>query len=139
MNRQQEIGWAVELAAAISDYFNKEVEALELNSNNLAAALDSADILINATSVGMSPNVNQSPVASALLKAELVVFDVVYNPLKTKLLAEAENAGALTVSGIDMLVWQGALAFELWTGVKAPADIMKANALKALKALKNIK
>jgi shikimate dehydrogenase len=132
LNRRQEIGWAVELAAAISGYFNKEVKALELNNDNLLAALDSADILINATSVGMSPDVNQSPVASALLKAELVVFDAVYNPLKTRLLAEAENAGALTVSGIDMLVWQGALASELWTGAKAPVDIMKAYALKSL-------
>ena len=132
LNRRQEIGWAVELAAAISDSFKKEVKALELNNDNLTAALDSADILVNATSVGMSPDANQSPVPSMLLKAQLVVFDAVYNPLKTRLLAEAESSGALTVSGIDMLVWQGALAFELWTGVKAPIDIMKASVLKAL-------
>ncbi len=132
LNRQQEISWAVELAAAVSGCFKKDVKALELNNNNLAMALDSADILINATSVGMSPNVNHSPVPAEMLKPGLSVFDAVYNPLKTKLLTEAENAGALTVSGLDMLVWQGALAFELWTGVKAPIGIMKTNALKAL-------
>ena len=132
LNRRQEIGWAVELAAAISESFKKDVKALELNDDNLATALHSADILVNATSVGMSPDINQSPVPSVLLKKEMVVFDAVYNPLKTRLLAETESCGALTVSGIDMLVWQGALAFELWTGVKAPIDIMKASALKAL-------
>ena len=112
--------------------FNQEVEVMDLNNSNLESALDSADILVNATSVGMIPNPNQSLVPPELLKPGLVVFDAVYNPLKTKLLTEAENAGALAISGIEMLVWQGALAFELWTGVKAPVDIMKANALKAL-------
>ena len=132
LNRRQEIGWAVELATTISQSFKKEVKALELNDDNLTTALYSADILVNATSIGMSPDINQSPVPSALLKAEMVVFDAVFNPLRTRLLAEAESIGALTVNGIDMLVWQGALAFELWTGVKAPLDIMKASALRAL-------
>ena len=114
--------------------FKQDVKALELNRNNLVVTMDSADILVNATSVGMSPNTSQSPLPSEILKPGLVVFDVVYNPLKTKLLAEAENTGAVTISGMNMLVWQGALAFELWTGVKAPLGIMKASALEALKA-----
>ncbi len=134
LNRRQEMAWAVELAAAISGCFKQEVKALELKDANLAAALDSADILINATSVGMSPHDNRSVVPAEMLKAELVVFDAVYNPMKTKLLAEAEAAGALTVSGIDMLVGQGALAFELWTGVEAPLDVMKARILEALRS-----
>ena len=133
LNRRLEMDWAVKLASSISQLSAKEVKALELNDENLSSVLEAADILVNATSVGMSPNSNNSPLPARLLKPELVVFDVVYNPLKTRLLAEAEAAGAETISGIDMLVWQGALAFELWTGAKAPIDIMKAKAIEALK------
>ncbi|GAG00058.1 unnamed protein product, partial [marine sediment metagenome] len=67
-----------------------------------------------------------------LLQAGLVVFDIVYNPIKTRLLKEAKAAGAETVSGVDMFVWQGALAFEKWTGRKAPLGLMKREVLKAL-------
>ena len=62
----------------------------------------------------------------------MVVFDIVYNPIKTRLLAEAERAGAQTISGVDMLVWQGALAFEKWTGVKAPVEVMRTELIKGL-------
>lgn len=132
LNRKLEMDWAMELASSISRFSAIKASALELNDDNIASALKAADILVNATSVGMSPNVNRSPVPASLLNSELIVFDVVYNPLKTRLLAEAEAAGAETISGIEMLVWQGALAFELWTGTKAPIYIMKAEAIKAL-------
>lgn len=133
LNRQQEMHWAVGLAVGVSEVCDKKVKALELNEKNLKASLEGADLLVNATSVGMSPDAGQTPVDKKLLKPGLVVFDVVYNPLKTRLLAEAEEAGAKTISGIDMLVWQGALSFELWTGLKPPVEIMKAAALEALK------
>jgi len=132
LNRKLEMDWAVELASSISQFSTREAKALELNDENLLSVLEAADILVNATSVGMSPDSNNSPLPARLLKPELVVFDVVYNPLKTRLLAEAEAAGAETISGIDMLIWQGALAFELWTGAKAPIHIMKAKAIEAL-------
>ena len=137
LNRQLEIDWAVELASSISRFLGKEVKALELNEQNLSAVLKDADILVNATSVGMSPNSDETPVPAKLLKAGLVVFDIVYNPIKTRLLTEAEVAGAETIDGLDMLVWQGALAFEMWTGVKAPVGIMKAEAIKVLKENEN--
>ncbi len=133
LNRQLEIDWAVELASSISRAFGREVKALELNEPNLKQALENGDILVNATSIGMSPNTDETPVAAGVLKADLVVFDIVYNPLKTRLLAEAEDAGARAISGIEMLVWQGALAFEMWTGSKAPVELMKKEAIKALK------
>lgn len=132
LNRKLEMDWAVELASSISRFSLIKASALELSDDNIASALKAADILVNATSVGMSPNVNRSPVSASLLNSELIVFDVVYNPLKTRLLAEAEAAGAETISGIEMLIRQGALAFELWTGTKAPIYIMKAEAIKAL-------
>jgi len=135
LNRLLELDWAEELASRISQVFKKEVEALELNKEKLAKVLEKADILVNATSVGMSPNRDETPVSPDLLKPSLTVFDIVYNPIKTRLLREAEAAGAETISGVDMLVWQGALAFELWTGVKAPVKLMKDAAIKGLQGI----
>ena len=132
LNRLLELDWAEELASRISQVFKKEVKALELNEKNLAKVLAKADILVNATSVGMSPNIDETPVSPDLLRPSLTVFDIVYNPIKTRLLREAEAAGAETISGVDMLVWQGALGFELWTGAKAPVKLMRETAIKGL-------
>ena len=119
-------------ADRISETFQRKATALKLNRENLAAALSQADILVNATSIGMSPNINETPVTSNLLKPGLVVFDIVYNPIKTRLRREAEAAGATVISGLDMLVWQGALAFEKWTGLKAPVELMREKVIKVL-------
>jgi len=137
LNRLLELDWAEELARRISEVFSKEVKALELNEKNLARVLEKANILVNATSVGMSPDVDETPVPARLLKPGLVVFDIVYNPIETRLLREAEATGAQTISGLDMLVWQGALAFEQWTGLKAPVDVMKREAIKVLERHEN--
>ncbi len=137
LNRLLELDWAKELASRISQIFTREVEALELNKKNLSRVLGKADILVNATSVGMSPDINETPVTSALLKPNLVVYDIVYNPIKTRLQRDAEVAGATAISGLNMLVWQGALAFEKWTGLKAPAELMKQEAIKLLEKHEN--
>ena len=137
LNRLLELDWAEELASQISQTFNKEVPALELNRQNLASAVDKAEILVNATSVGMSPDVDETPVDSDLLRPSLTVYDIVYNPIKTRLLKEAEAAGASTISGLDMLIWQGALAFEKWTGQKAPVELMKEETIKLLEKHEN--
>jgi len=137
LNRLLELDWAEELADRISRIFEREVKALESNTENLVSVLREADILVNATSVGMTPNINDTPISSDLLKPNLIVFDIVYNPIKTRLLREAEAAGAKTISGLDMLVWQGALAFEKWTGLKAPVELMKEAAIKELQKHEN--
>ena len=124
---------AEKLTGRLSTTLNKEVKALELVADNLAQVLGEADILVNATSVGMSPNINETPVPSSLLKPGLVVVDIVYNPIRTRLLREAEEAGAKTINGVDMFVWQGALAFEIWTGAKAPVELMRAEVVRQLK------
>ncbi len=131
LNRQLELDWAEELAGHISRIFDKEVKALVLNERNLAEVLEGAEVLVNATSVGMSPDIEETPVPARLLKPGLVVFDIVYNPVKTRLLREAEAAGVKAIGGLDMLVWQGVLAFEKWTGHKAPLELMKREAIKA--------
>ena len=123
---------AKECASRIGEVFQKEVKALEFDSENLAKALTEADILVNTTSVGMYPDTSETPVSSDLLRPGLIVVDIVYNPIKTRLLEETEAAGARTISGIDMFVWQGALAFEKWTGLKAPVKLMKEEAIKVL-------
>lgn len=88
------------------------------------------DVLVNGTSIGMWPQVDESPVPSRLLRKGMVVFDSVYNPLKTRLLAEAERAGAVTASGLEWFVNQAVAQFELWTGRSAPRQIME-EALKS--------
>ena len=132
LNRLLELDWAEELAGQISQAFKKEVKALELNEENLVAMLEGTDVLINATSVGMYPSIDETPVTANLLSPDLVVFDIVYNPVKTRLLKEAEAAGAKTISGLDMFIWQGALAFEKWTGLKAPVELMREEVFKVL-------
>jgi 3-dehydroquinate dehydratase/shikimate dehydrogenase len=84
-------------------------------------------IYINTTSVGMHPNVDQSPLGDKPPKfsSESLVFDAVYNPPITRLLADAAAAGAQTVGGIDMFVRQAAAQFQAWTGKSAPADLMR--------------
>jgi shikimate dehydrogenase len=83
------------------------------------------EILVNTTPVGMAPRADDTPVPVEKLSPGLVVMDIVYNPLKTRLLREAACAGCTTIDGLSMFVHQGARQFELWTGMKAPVDIMR--------------
>ncbi|MDD3264948.1 MAG: shikimate dehydrogenase, partial [Dehalococcoidales bacterium] len=113
MNRLARLDEASRLAHKLSDFSRVPVEAIALNPQNLERSLAKTDILVNATSVGMHPGKNHSLVPESLLRPEMLVFDLVYNPLQTKLLSDADQAGAQTINGLEMLVWQGALAFEL--------------------------
>jgi len=85
----------------------------------------SFDVLINATSVGIHPNINENVVSESVLNKKMLVFDIVYNPIKTKLIKAAEEKGSEIVSGIEMLSLQAAAQFELFTGKKAPLNLMK--------------
>ena len=128
-----------ERAEALADRINAEhsgtTTALELNDENLNRQIENAEILVNVTSVGMSPNVSDSLVKPSLLRRGVVVYDTVYTPVKTRLLRDAEAAGADVISGIEMLTWQGAIAFELFTGEKAPLELMKSAAIKQLQGV----
>ena len=120
-------------ASDIAKAFSTQVNAPELNRENIAYALQGADMLINATSVGMLPEAGATPVDSDLLGPHLTVIDIIYNPCQSKLLKEAAKAGAKTINGLEMLAWQGALAFEKWTGLQPPIDVMRRAALATLK------
>ena len=83
-----------------------------------------ADVLVNATSRGMWPRVDDTPVPTEMLREGMVVFDSVYNPILTRLLREAEAAGCVTAPGLEWFVNQAAAQFEFWTGAPAPRQVM---------------
>jgi shikimate dehydrogenase len=111
------------------------VSAKPLNRECLTETIEGADIIINATPLGMNPKIEETPVARELLNPGIFVFDLVYNPPETRLLKEAEAAGARTLTGVRMLVYQGAEAFRLWTGKEAPEELMMREVEKALKGV----
>jgi len=103
-----------------------------LEPRTLEARLAESQLLIHCTPVGMHPQTRASVVPKALLHRDLAVMDIVYNPLKTKLLADAEALGLKTISGVEMFVNQAVIQFELWTGKKAPRAAMRDVVLKHL-------
>jgi shikimate dehydrogenase len=89
-------------------------------------------MLINATSVGMHPHSSQSLIAPQWLKPELIVMDIVYNPIETRLMKDAKAAGAQVINGVEMLIYQGAASFEIWTGRSAPIEVIRRAAMNKL-------
>jgi len=121
------------LAAEIKRKLGVEVAVVSIKKRALTEAIKRADLLINATTIGMAPKVNETLVTADMMHRRLVVNDIVYEPLQTKLLREAKCAGAKTVNGLGMLVNQGALALEIWTWKRAPAKVMEAAAKRELR------
>ncbi|QQE13135.1 shikimate dehydrogenase [Planctomycetota bacterium] len=116
----------VEKAEALAKEFGASAKAMsEVN------AID-CEVLINCTPMGMHPNEDEMPVEADVLKAGMVVFDTIYNPLETKLLKAAKAKGCLVVSGGEMFVRQAAGQFEAWTGKKAPLDVFERELRKHL-------
>ena len=92
---------------------------------DLAAAMESADIIVNCTPVGMQPNINASLIPAELFRAGQTVFDIVYTPLETKLLADAKSRGLKVIPGVEMFLNQAVLQFERFTGAAAPVEVMR--------------
>ena len=91
-----------------------------------------ADIIINTTPCGMVPDIHSTPVQSRVLHDKMVVMDIVYNPLDTRLLADARSAGCTTIDGLSMFIHQGAHQFRLFTGQEPPLNLMKNTLIKAM-------
>ncbi len=120
---------------------NRSVESGE----NLARYLDcsfvplaeienvSMDILIHSTPVGMYPHDEQCLIPREILRKEMVVMDIIYNPLESTLLKRARSQGCLTIDGLGMFIHQGAEQFRLWTGLEAPVEIMRGEVEQALR------
>ncbi|MFZ7138735.1 MAG: shikimate dehydrogenase, partial [archaeon] len=124
---------AKKLVKSLPKNLGASVTSGALSFEVLEQELETADILINATSVGMYPDTESSPVPCELLRSDLSVMDIIYNPLETKLLKDAKTAGAKVISGLEMLIYQGAVAFHIWTNCPAPVDVMRKAALNTLK------
>jgi shikimate dehydrogenase len=118
-------------AIKLADDLRAHFPNLEIAVNSIAA-FATAHLIINATSVGMSPNENESPMRWAFPQ-NVTAIDLVYRPLHTKFLRDAEHAGARPIGGVSMLVHQGAAAFQLWTGRAAPVELMMDVAVQELR------
>lgn len=125
-------------ADGLADEINKKIRSCAEvvgSPEDQQKAIHSCDILINSTSLGMHPYEDVLPIDESLLSAELIVADIVYNPLITKLLKTARGMGCTIVPGLGMLIYQGAAAFKLFTGVEPLVEEMSevAYSLMALK------
>lgn len=98
---------------------------VELTTQELEQNMPYVNVLVNTTNIGLYPNVDSTPIEDRLLRKDLLVADIIYNPIKTKLLIEADKIGCLTLSGIGMFINQGAEAFKIWTGKDAPIGEMR--------------
>lgn len=116
---------AVIVAREITKNMGANVEGKLASDKVLADEIKHADLLINATPIGMYPKEGDSPISKDLLHEELFVFDVIYNPTETQLMKEAAEIGCKTLSGLDMLINQGVIAFEWWTGKTPNSKLMK--------------
>lgn len=108
----------------------EKAQTLAAEFDAQAAPLDALakarpDILINCTSLGMHPNTDASAVPATVLRAGMTVFDTVYNPVQTRLLREAAQAGARCVSGVEMFVRQAAAQYRLWFGAEPDINLIR--------------
>jgi shikimate dehydrogenase len=94
--------------------------------------LENFDVLVNATSLGMTPHVDTTPVTQAVLRPEMAVYDIVYNPLETRLLREARETGAKGIDGLGMVIYTNVYAAQVCADVEISADVMRREALTAL-------
>lgn len=122
------LGKAEELANGFRSFANIEARS----TDEFGAIAQSAHIVINTTSVGMFPNVDEVPFDVALLREGTIVSDLIYNPLKTRILLQAEARGLTVHGGLGMFIYQGAYAFEFWTGRPAPVAAMREEVLAAM-------
>lgn len=110
----------------INEKTNCKVTLFDLeDKETLRREIAHSAILTNATGVGMKPYEGQTYIEKSMLRSDLIVSDVIYNPEKTALLEMAEEMGCTTINGLGMLLWQGARAFEIWTGKEMPIDYIK--------------
>jgi shikimate dehydrogenase len=121
------------LASDLREKTSTPIDDALIDDRTLGAEMEKADVVIQTTPVGMHPKENNSLIPKNLFRPHQTVMDIVYNPLRTKLLTDAEDRGLKTVSGIDMFVNQAALQFEAWTGQTAPVKVMREAVLQQLK------
>ncbi|PEW96525.1 shikimate dehydrogenase [Bacillus cereus] len=130
---------AIDIANRTRDKAENLVAGCLANVNSHALSLEQAakaqgeyDIIIQTTTIGMHPHVEHTPLEIRSLKKGAIVSDIIYNPFETKILGDAKEQGAIIQNGIDMFVYQGALAFEMWTECVPNIDRMKQLVMREL-------
>jgi len=118
------VSTAKRLAKSLHRKFNLKMKVIPLTKKALKDSVNQADVILNASSMGMDGKHNP-PIDKRWIREDQWVFDIVYRPVRTKLLQDAASAGARTITGLDMLVNQGACSFTVWTGKKAPISEMR--------------
>lgn len=114
--------------AAIADDLSEKTSCSIMRGDlaqDLVEAMQSHDVVVHGTPIGMHPHTDDSPIPHTLFRPGQVVFDMVYRPYRTRLIREAEAAGCKTIPGVEMLINQAVLQFERWTGVEAPYRVMR--------------
>jgi shikimate dehydrogenase len=122
------------LAADLAAGTELDISASPFTEASLAEAMAVADVIVHCTSVGMHPKQGVSLIPADLFRPGQVVFDIVYTPLETKLLADARSRGLQTISGVEMFVHQAVLQFEQFTGVAAPVAVMRQVVMEHLRS-----
>ncbi|HEX3020012.1 MAG TPA: shikimate dehydrogenase [Chitinispirillaceae bacterium] len=120
------------LASEITDTTGFFTNACSFEDAKLEAVMQRCTLLVNCTCVGMHPDIDASPIPGKYLHSNMVVFDAIYNPLKTKLLQDAESVGCVVQNGLRMLLFQGLASFKHWTGRDVPEDIFEISELQKL-------
>lgn len=113
------------LAGDIAEKTPIKAKGRRMKDEVLAEEIRKADLLIQCSPVGMHPKVDETPVPAKLLRKDLIVMDIVYNPRETRLLREARETGAQTIPGLEMFLNQAVLQFEKWTGKPAPTEVIR--------------
>ncbi|MCP4115186.1 MAG: shikimate dehydrogenase [Desulfobacteraceae bacterium] len=120
VNRSEERGRALAREIGATFIYKDELQQVD------------PEIIINATSVGMAPGIDDIPLDPGFLTSSMIVMDIVYTPVRTALIRAATEKGCTVIDGLSMFVNQGAAQFELFTGIKAPIEIMKKSLIKVI-------
>ena len=127
--------WKVTLAARRPEQAQQLASSFTQYSTRITSLTDlqlsTFDLIVNTTPLGMTPNIDQSPLSeNTPLSKHTMIYDLVYNPRETKFVREARSQGLSAITGLGMLIEQAALGFELWTGLKPPKDILYASVVE---------
>jgi shikimate dehydrogenase len=126
------ISRAEKMVNELHQKFDFEAKVYSLEQEDIKREISSADLIVNTTPVGMYPKVSISPITKDLIREDQVIYDIVYRPVKTKLIEYADTAGAKVIHGYEMLVSQAAGSFSLWTGIEAHKSVMRRTVLQLL-------
>jgi shikimate dehydrogenase len=125
---------AQDLCSQINENFGDVAFAAKNDPASLREICSQANLIVNGTSLGMADTIDQTPLDKSLIRPGILVYDMIYSPAKTRLLKEAQEQGAMIENGLDMLLYQGLLAFELWTGIFPDPKLGKNILLEGLKS-----